>query len=155
MGCAFRPLALPPSSADKPGDFGEDCLSAKREFRSRPVWLAAQGTRSEAEGGGVGSPFLRLHSFGEAKEGTSRRAAPGNQTTREAQQPTGSNLIFLQKRHVSSVLLDLQPFQEAHAKQHEGHAAVLHQTVHLVQCDAAHPHRVESDAVGGNHAVCG
>ncbi len=55
MGClVFGPLALPPSSADKPGDFGEDCLSAKREFRSRPVWRATQGTRSVAKGGGVG-----------------------------------------------------------------------------------------------------
>ena len=54
MGCAFCPLALPPSSADKPGDLGEDCLSAQREFRSRPAWRATQGTRSEAKGGGVG-----------------------------------------------------------------------------------------------------
>ncbi len=80
----FGPLAPPLSSTAGPGDFGEDCLSAQREFRSRPARRAAQGTRSVAEGGGVGSPFLRLHSFGEAKEGTSRRAAPGNQTTREA-----------------------------------------------------------------------
>jgi hypothetical protein len=46
----------PPSSADKPGDFGEDCLSAQREFRSRPAWRATQGTPEG--GGGTGSPSL-------------------------------------------------------------------------------------------------
>jgi hypothetical protein len=59
MGClVLVPLIPPPSSADKPGDFGEDCLSAQREFRSRPAWRATQGTRSVAEGGGMGSPSL-------------------------------------------------------------------------------------------------
>jgi hypothetical protein len=34
----------PPSSADWSGDFGEDCLSAQREFRSRLTSRATQGT---------------------------------------------------------------------------------------------------------------
>jgi len=49
------------------GEVGEDCLSAKREFRSRLTSRATQGTREA--GGKPGSPFLRLPSFGEAKEG--------------------------------------------------------------------------------------
>ena len=52
MVCAFGPLGPPPSSAAKPGDFCEDCLSAQREFRSSPAWRATQGTRSVAKGGG-------------------------------------------------------------------------------------------------------
>jgi hypothetical protein len=44
MGVMLDSPFPPPSSAGKPGDFGEDCLSAKREFRSRPAWRATQGT---------------------------------------------------------------------------------------------------------------
>ena len=54
----FGPLAPPPSSTAGPGDFGEDCLSAKREFRSRPVRRAAQGTRSEAKAVELGRLFF-------------------------------------------------------------------------------------------------
>jgi len=62
----FLPCA-PPSSAGRSGDFGEDCLSAEREFRSRLSSRATQGTHEV--GGKPGSPFLGLLSFGEAKEG--------------------------------------------------------------------------------------
>ena len=69
MGWFFGPLGPPPSSAAKPGDFCEDCLSAQREFRSSPAWRATQETRSVAEGGGQGRlsfvPF-----FGRSKKGT-------------------------------------------------------------------------------------
>ena len=37
------PLSTPPSSGGAPGAVGEDCLSPKGEFRSRPVRRAAQG----------------------------------------------------------------------------------------------------------------
>jgi hypothetical protein len=46
------PLGPPPSSTAGPGAFGEDCLRPQAEFRSRPFRRAAQGTRSEAKGGG-------------------------------------------------------------------------------------------------------
>ena len=51
------PIATPPSSTAGPGDVGEDCLSAQREFRSRPVWRAAQGT---LEGRWIGVAFFWL-----------------------------------------------------------------------------------------------
>ena len=51
----FGPLGPPPSSAAKPGDFCEDCLSAKREFRSSPVRRAAQGT---PKGRWIGAAFF-------------------------------------------------------------------------------------------------
>ena len=38
-----------------PGGVGEDCLRAKREFRSRPAWRATQGT---PEGSGKRGVFL-------------------------------------------------------------------------------------------------
>ena len=48
----FRPFltlipSTPPSSGDGPGAVGEDCLSPKGEFRSRPARRAAQGTPLE------------------------------------------------------------------------------------------------------------
>ena len=43
------PLSTPPSSAGAPGAFGEDCLSPKGEFRSRPARRAAQ-QRGEKRG---------------------------------------------------------------------------------------------------------
>ena len=58
----FGPLGPPPSSAAKPGDFCEDCLSAKREFRSSPAWRATQGTlakrRAVEWGGFLWLPFF-------------------------------------------------------------------------------------------------
>jgi len=55
------------------GGLGEDCLSAQREFRSPACLRLSEGT---PEGGGKpGSPFLRLPSFGDAKEGN---LLPGN-----------------------------------------------------------------------------
>jgi len=47
----FIPCA-PPSSADWSGGFGEDCLSAKREFRSRLTSRATQGTAKRRQTGG-------------------------------------------------------------------------------------------------------
>jgi len=82
MEClVLAPPFLPPSSAAKPGDFGEDCLSAKREFRSRPVWRATQGTRSEAEGGGRGRLSL-VTFFGRSKKATSPPGCPRQSTIR-------------------------------------------------------------------------
>ena len=65
----------PPSSTAEPGAVGEDCLSAKREFRSRPAWRATQGTRSVAEGGGMGSPSLGYLSW-RSKKGNQPAGLP-------------------------------------------------------------------------------
>jgi len=46
----FFPCA-PPSSAGWPGGFGEDCLSAQREFRSRLTSRATQGTAQRRQTG--------------------------------------------------------------------------------------------------------
>jgi hypothetical protein len=46
------------SSGGWSGDFGEDCLSAKREFRSRLTSRATQGTHEV--GGALGSPSFWL-----------------------------------------------------------------------------------------------
>ena len=45
--------------------------TGRGEFRSRRSFREAQGTRSAAEGANVGSPFLWILSFGEAKESSS------------------------------------------------------------------------------------
>jgi hypothetical protein len=47
----FFPCA-PPSSGGWSGDVGEDCLSAKREFRSRLTSRATQGTPQGRQTGG-------------------------------------------------------------------------------------------------------
>ena len=59
----------------KPGGVGEDCLSAKREFRSRPDLSANRG-KSE---GPVQWGALLFGSFllGKQEKGTCRRATPG------------------------------------------------------------------------------
>jgi len=51
---AFHFPCAPPSSAGWSGVVGEDCLSAKREFRSRLTSRATEGTREA--GGKPGSP---------------------------------------------------------------------------------------------------
>jgi hypothetical protein len=75
LNCFFGPLGPPPSSTAGPGDFGEHCLSAKRELRSRPVRRAAQGTRSVAKGGGQGRLSL-VPFFSRLKKGTSSSGYP-------------------------------------------------------------------------------
>ncbi len=82
VGCLVEiPIATPPSSTAGPGDFGEDCLSAKREFRSRPVRRAAQGT---PKGRWSWVAFFWLAFLGEARKVTCRRAAPAPKHPREA-----------------------------------------------------------------------
>ena len=82
----FGPLGPPPERS-RPGDFCEDCLSAKREFRSRPVRRAAQGTR---EGRWIGAAFFGYLSLAVERKVTSRRAAPGTQTSAQsASKPNG------------------------------------------------------------------
>jgi hypothetical protein len=65
LGFGFIPCA-PPSSAGWSGDFGEGCLSAQREFRSRLTSRATQGTREA--GGKLGSPSFWLLFLGEARK---------------------------------------------------------------------------------------
>ena len=80
--------AAPSSNGEAAGDVGEDCLSGEhnrkrrrktyssREFRSRPLFRVAQSTPTVLSSGRrVGSPFLWLLSFGEAKESS---LPPGN-----------------------------------------------------------------------------
>jgi len=86
MGWFFGPLGPPPSSAAKPGDFCEDCLSAQREFRSSPAWRATQETRSVAEGGGQGRLSLAV----QRKEPSA--GCPGPKYPREAHNRMSSRL---------------------------------------------------------------
>jgi len=51
----------PPSSTGWSGDVGEDCLSAKREFRSRLTSRATQGTR--VAGGKLGATSFGYFSW--------------------------------------------------------------------------------------------
>ena len=65
-----------------PGGVGEDCLSAKREFRSRPAWRATQGT---PEGSGKRGVFFFGYFCLDKQEKVT--ALPGHnrhQKTREA-----------------------------------------------------------------------
>ena len=64
---AFPPPERRLDQTQTSGGLGEDCLSAQREFRSPARLRLIEGT--PAGGGKPGSPFLRLPSFGEAKEG--------------------------------------------------------------------------------------
>jgi hypothetical protein len=50
-GVGFFIPCAPPSSGDWSGDFGEDCLSAQREFRSRLTSRATQGTAKRRQTG--------------------------------------------------------------------------------------------------------
>jgi len=59
------------SNAGTPGAFGEDCLRAKPEFRSRPAFRVAQGT-GEA-GAAPGSPSFCLLFLGEARKSETPR----------------------------------------------------------------------------------
>lgn len=59
----------------KPGDFGEDCLSAKREFRSRP---ASSANRGKSEGPVQwGALLFGYVLLGKQENVTCRRATPG------------------------------------------------------------------------------
>jgi hypothetical protein len=70
----FIPCA-PPSSAGRSGDFGEDCLSAQREFRSRLTSRATQGTPQGRQTGVA--YFLVTFSLAKQEKVTSCRATPG------------------------------------------------------------------------------
>src|SRR3989338_3964078 len=70
----FLPCA-PPSSAGWSGDFGEDCLSAWREFRSRLTSRATQGTAKRRQTGVAF--FLVTFSLAKQEKVTSCRATPG------------------------------------------------------------------------------
>ena len=60
----------PPSSADKPGDFVEDCLSVLCEFRRRRACRAAQGTPDHGKSGAanLGGLLFGYFLFGRARE---------------------------------------------------------------------------------------
>ena len=59
----------------KPGDFGEDCLSAQREFRSRP---ALSANRGQSEGPVQwGALLFGYFLLGKQEKVTCRRATPG------------------------------------------------------------------------------
>jgi hypothetical protein len=62
----------------KSGEVGEDCLSAQREFRSRPIFSEIRGKPE----GPVRWGALLFGTFilGKQNKGTSRRAAPGYQS---------------------------------------------------------------------------
>ena len=65
----------PPSSTDWSGDFGEDCLSTKCEFRSRLARRATQGT---SQRWWIGVAFSWVAFFlAKQKKVTSGRATPG------------------------------------------------------------------------------
>jgi hypothetical protein len=69
----FLPCA-PPSSAGWSGDFGEDCLSALREFRSRLTSRSTQGTPQGRQTGVAF--FLVTFSLAKQEKVTSCRATP-------------------------------------------------------------------------------
>jgi len=66
----------------------------------------------------------------------------GGPNIRAKRNKTNCNLILLHQRHTSSIPLHFQPFQKTHAKQHERHAAFLHQTINLIERDVAQLYRV-------------
>jgi hypothetical protein len=68
----FTSPCAPPSSAGWSGDFGEDCLSAQREFRSRLTSRATQGTHEV--GGKPGAPSFGYFSWQDKKS----NLLPGN-----------------------------------------------------------------------------
>ncbi len=75
------PLEPPPSSTGKPGAVGEHCLSATARVAQPPGLTSSAGN---PEGAVDGGRLLWITFLGEARKVISRRAAPGNQTFREA-----------------------------------------------------------------------
>ncbi|OIR16041.1 hypothetical protein GALL_35450 [mine drainage metagenome] len=75
VGFRFCFPCTPPSSGGWSGVFGEDCLSAKREFRSRLTSRATQGTAKQRRTGVAF--FLVTFSLAKQEKVTCCRATPG------------------------------------------------------------------------------
>jgi hypothetical protein len=95
----YLPCA-PPSSAGWSGDFGEDCLSAKREFRSRLTRRATQGTAKRRQTGVAF--FLVTFSLAKQEKVTSCRSTTG-----------GFDFVF--RMHHSAPAASRRPFDRLRA----------------------------------------